>query len=438
MKMPLYSFDKVVRYVIPAAEKPTENPLKGWAPWISEEDVNYPVSLIFVRMHWREIEPEEGVYCFEELEKKLHMDFWRTKGVRFILRIVCDTPGRESHMDIPQWLYEKTYGDGTWYDCSYGKGYSPNYSNPVMIEEHRELLHALGEYYAGDLQLGFVELGSLGHWGEWHVNSSAGIPGFPKAEIYNQYVEAYLDVFPSSKLLLRRPVAIAGERGLGLYNDSFGVTSHEEWLSWIANGYVSGQSQEEIAGMPEFWKVAPSGGEFATTYEEAYYVSEGYEETLAYIKNSHTTFLGPRSGAGVEDAELAEAVRNMNAELGYCFRLKEATWTKKVWFPNYLLKLQIENLGVAPFYENWPMLVQIRNEEGQIVFSEEYEVSPEKWLPGESTVKILMKDLTLVTGTYTIEAGMVDPLTGRPGIAFANESVGETEFLYKVMEFTIR
>ena len=58
------------------------------------------------------------------------------QGIRFIIRIVCDYPGRETHMDIPRWLYEKTYEDGDWYDISYGKGYAPNYSNPVFIQQN--------------------------------------------------------------------------------------------------------------------------------------------------------------------------------------------------------------------------------------------------------------------------------------------------------------
>ena len=40
-----------------------------------------------------------------------------------------DVPGEEKHMDIPEWLYDKIEGQGTWYDMEYGKGFSPNYQN---------------------------------------------------------------------------------------------------------------------------------------------------------------------------------------------------------------------------------------------------------------------------------------------------------------------
>ena len=438
MKLPMFSSNQIVRYTVPAAELPTVNPLKGWAPWVSEEEPVYPVSLIFVRIHWNEIEPEEGQYRFAELEKELHMDIWREKGVRFIIRIVCDTPDDEKHMDIPEWLYEKTYGDGIWYDSSYGKGYSPNYSNPTFIEEHRELIAAFGAYYAEDPQLGFVELGSLGHWGEWHVNSEAGIPQFPKAAVYNQYVQAYLDVFPAAKLLVRRPLTIAAEQGIGLYNDSFGVKSHEEWLEWINEGYVSSQSQETIGAMPEFWKVAPSGGEFATSQEEAYYFSKKFESTMEYIARSHTTFIGPRSGARITKKSLEDEILEASAKMGYCFQLSECTWKKNVWLSEYLLTLQIENLGVAPFYENWPMLVRIKNEMQDVVYEKEYDISLPELMPGKNEVKLFVDGVSFAPGQYVIEVEILDPLTGKAGIAFANESSSEVEYRYQVMSFTIK
>ena len=83
-------------------------------------------------------------------------------------------------MDIPWWLYEKTEEDGTWYDGEYGKGYSPDYNNKVFIEEHEKAIKALGEHFGKDGLISYIELGSLGHWGEWHVNYSEGITRIPR------------------------------------------------------------------------------------------------------------------------------------------------------------------------------------------------------------------------------------------------------------------
>ena len=69
----------------------------------------------------------------------------REQGIHLVLRFVCDVPGQETHLDIPDWLYAQTK-DGSWYDTDYGKGYSPNYANVVFRAAHHRVLYALAEF----------------------------------------------------------------------------------------------------------------------------------------------------------------------------------------------------------------------------------------------------------------------------------------------------
>lgn len=437
-KLPQLAVGEKETYETEPANKPIVNPLKGWAPWIDDTLPEYPVSMMFVLWTWSEIEPQEGEYCFAQLEEKYHMTELREQGIRFIIRIVCDYPGRETHMDIPRWLYEKTYEDGDWYNISYGKGYAPNYSNPVFIQEHGELIQALGDYYASDKQVAYIELGSLGHWGEWHVKYSSGITEFPKSAVSDRYVQQYLSVFPSEKLLLRRPFDIGKEYMLGLYNDSFGqVKSHEEWLGWIAEGYVSEQTKEWLSGMPDFWEMAPSGGEFASIDDDAFYFSDGYESTMELLRQSHTTFIGPHCGANRKDPEFSEQILTMNREMGYCFQIKGASLIKRFWNFPMLLTIHLDNIGIAPIYENWMMVLRILDDKQNVIYEEEKDVSLNKILPGEHTIRITLPKLDLPAGTYDIEIGFIDHLTNRPGIALANKPCRTDELVYKVMEFSV-
>ncbi len=431
--------DKTDRYTVPAGDKPVVNPLKGFVPWSeSAGSAKYPVSMAFVLMKWSEIEPYEGVYEFAGLEEKLHMDVLRKQGIRFVLRIVCDYPSDEEHMDIPQWLYDKTYGDGQWYDNSYGKGYSPNYYNPAFLEAHRRLIEELGRRYGEDEQVAFIELGSLGHWGEWHVNVSSGIVPFPKSGVTDRYVRHYLDYFDASRLLLRRPFAIGADEKMGLYNDSFGQKeSHELWLDWIKNGYVSDQNQESLPGMPDFWKYAPSGGEFSSALDVEYYFTDGLKETEDFIRQSHTTFIGPHCGVSQKDEECAAGIQKIAGEMGYCFRVNEAVLTRKFLNKNLFLRFELENIGVAPIYENWKLMVHIVDSDGKEAYSGLYDIGLNQILPGKKDISITIEGAELKSGNYEILIGFVDPLTGNPGIRLANEST-DNVFEYKIMEFTVR
>lgn len=114
----------------------------GYAPCAWEETIGEDISLLYMDITWAELEPEEGKYDWEKIERENQTDRWREEGKHLVLRFVCDIPGEEKHMDIPQWLYDKTDHAGTWYDMEYGKGYAPDYNNEQMIQYHKgQLMH---------------------------------------------------------------------------------------------------------------------------------------------------------------------------------------------------------------------------------------------------------------------------------------------------------
>ena len=86
-------------------------------------------------------------------------------------------------------------------------------------------MEALAEYCNKDDFVAYVELGSLGHWGEWHTNTEEGVPPLPDAEICWDYVLDYSDNFHNARMLMRRNFIMAAEGGMGLYND---MTGHEK------------------------------------------------------------------------------------------------------------------------------------------------------------------------------------------------------------------
>lgn len=433
--------DKSIKYIVESGEYPVTNPLKGFAPWSTSYDrLKIKTGLAFVLIKWSELEPEEGQYAFDEVEEKYHMDYLRKENVRFVIRIVADYPSDEKHMDIPQWLYDKTYGSGQWYDNEYGKGFSPDYYNIEFIRAHERLINAVGERYRSDENIAYIELGSLGHWGEWHVNSHSQRESFPLKTVSDKYVKPYLNNFPSSKLLLRRPYDIGKTEGLGLYNDSFGEkNSHDMWLSWINLGYISDQNGEKLSDMRDFYKIAPSGGEFSSVKDISTYYMDDFDSTMEYVRESHTTFLGPHCGAELFDSEYTDNVKILSASMGYCFRLGEVVLKKKMFSKRLELSINIENCGVAPIYEDFDMYIRIVDGTGNTVCERSYDIGINNILPGSAVIKINMDDLNLIGGRYRIYAGLIDPLTGKPGVAFANENgAGAADkYEYLIMEMDI-
>ena len=268
------------------------NPLMGYAPCAWNETVSEDVSLLYMDITWAELEPKEGEYNWESIEKENQLSRWKKEGKHIILRFVCDVPGKEKHMDIPEWLYEKTGHTGTWYDVEFGKGFAPDYNNEQMIYYHAQAVKTLGEHLGGDGLISYIELGSLGHWGEWHVNYSAGIQRLPKEDVREQYVAPWVEAFPDAMLLMRRSFSHASKYGTGLYNDMTGDPGEtESWLKEIQNGGDLSQTDEKnaVVSMSDFWKTAPVGGEFTSSLSMEEMLDTDISRTVELIRESHTT-----------------------------------------------------------------------------------------------------------------------------------------------------
>lgn len=76
------------------------NPLMGYAPCAWNAEVREDVSLLYMDVTWAELEPEEGKYNWEEIEKENQLDRWREEGKHIVLRFVCDAAGQQRSMWI--------------------------------------------------------------------------------------------------------------------------------------------------------------------------------------------------------------------------------------------------------------------------------------------------------------------------------------------------
>ncbi len=412
----------------PLSQRELVNPYMGNVVWASDpQGHEQPFSLVYATVLWADFEPKEGVYDFETFEQVNQLDRWRQEGKQVIFRFVMDSPADKKHRDIPDWLWQKTGQDGQAYDNSYGMGYSPNYENPMIIEAHAKAIRALGERYGQDAFFAFVQLGSLGHWGEWHIRS--GLKPMPLASIRALYITPYLDAFPLAKLMMRRPFAQAGQYNMGLYNDTAGdLDSTEEWLEWILSGgdYDQTDETDALVPMPDAWQTAPIGGELSTRHEKTDFLEEDMlEQTIVLFVRSHTSWIGPGSFVDIQrDGEHQKALDQVNRVVGYRLRVSESQ-AELNDDGSLNITLTWENSGIAPFYFDWfPSLMVIGADGGETVLRLDMRLGDV--LPG-STVQTLTRidDPSIPQGGCAFYVGIVDPATGDAGIALAMDTPRE-------------
>ena len=400
------------------------NPLMGYAPSAWYNEVSEDISLLYMDITWAELEPEEGVYNWASIDEENQISRWRKEGKHLVFRFVCDIPGEEAHMDIPEWLYEKSGKAGKWYDGEYGKGFALDYNNPTIISCHEQAVKALGEHFGQDGLISYVELGSLGHWGEWHVNYSEGIQRIPREAVRDKYILPWTEAFPDAMILMRRPFAAAEKYGFGLYNDMTGQPeATQSWFDWINNGGEYDQTGEKnvIVPMKDFWKTAPSGGEFTSSLSMEEMLDTNLSGTVEMIREAHTTFLGPK----IPDENYVDGYKEVLKNMGY--RLWISMAELKNTAKGSRLKLTWENSGVAPMYKEWPVYVYIEDESGKLVEKSRISIKISSLLPGEKATTLTALETerlnSLLEKGYRLSVGIEDPMTELPCVRFAMEAL---------------
>ncbi len=399
------------------------NPYMGWVPPADGGPYQQPHTLVYAGITWAELEPVKGSFNWSGIEEKYRFNYWGSEGVKINLRFILDLPGKEGHKDIPGWLYDEMEGDGTWYDSDSGAGFSPSYNNPVLISNHSRMIKAAAERYGKDSRVAFIQLGSLGHWGEWHTCLCDPASGsFPLIPVSNQYASQYLNTFAGKIFSMRRPFQIAKDNNMGLFNDMFGSTPQtNSWIDWINNGYVDDYGQPHPA-MPDFWEYAPSGGEFAYGNAQQYLQDDTIGETLRQANESHTSWLGPSCPANLPTGCSEQSnIDALHKTMGYRFVLQSASHANIIRAGSALtVEMKWINKGTSPFYFDWPMELSLSNRNGRIVAKTTTSEDIRTWLPGTRIVtQKLDVPSNLWPGTYTLCVAIVDPSTGKPGINFA-------------------
>ena len=400
------------------------NPLMGYVPSAWYNEVSEDISLLYMDITWAELEPEEGVYNWASIDEENQISRWRKEGKHLVLRFVCDIPSDEEHMDIPEWLYEKSGKAGKWYDGEYGKGFAPDYNSPTIISCHKKAVRAIGEHFGQDGLISYVELGSLGHWGEWHVNYSEGIQRIPREAVRDKYILPWTEAFPDARILMRRPFASAEKYGFGLYNDMTGQPeATQSWFDWINNGGEYDQTGEKnvIVPMKDFWKTAPSGGEFTSSLSMEEMLDTNLSGTVEMIREAHTTFLGPK----IPDENYVDGYKEVLKNMGY--RLWISMAELKNTAKGSRLKLTWENSGVAPMYKEWTVYVYIEDESGKLVEKSRISIKISSLLPGEKATTLTALETerlnSLLEKGYRLSVGIEDPMTELPCVRFAMETL---------------
>jgi hypothetical protein len=395
---------------LPAADGPLDNPLKGWAAYSNPGDQHsLPTAMAYFYTSWRELEPEPGRFAFDAWERT--WDNPSARGKHVVLRIYLDYPARP--IGVPEWVIKS--GVRLTPYTEEGGGQSPDYDDPRLLDPLLRFIAAFGARYDRNPRVAFIALGTLGFWGEWHT--------YPRTELFaseatqQRVVDVYRRAFPHKILLARNPGnAVTGKPAwIGYHDDLFpdDTDGPEEWK------FLPSMRR---AGRMGNWKTAAIGAEMVPN-AAAKYLGPEWDRTLAMLKATHLSWVGPYAPANESklSPDLLERGRQMVRAMGYEYRLTRAEWRTN----KRTLTLRVEgvNQGVAPFYYPWPVEAALLDDAGRVIVSAKAaaDTDPRRWLPGPfSFTATLPLANKAPRGNARLAIGIRDQWTNQPRIRFAN------------------
>jgi len=362
------------------------NPGMGWQTFhcTKDQDKNLPdwvpSTIHYARWGWGDLEPEPGEinYAFlDQILKETH-----AAGQKLAFRVMCcsTSPGRPYH---PAWLDEV---GGRIIIADYGNQRGlpiPDLDDPDILARHLHFIHRLGTRYDGHPDIDHVDLGTVGWWGEWHMSSSK-IATMPIMQNRKQIIDAYVDAFPQTPLLMliggRECLTYAAQHGAGWRADCLGDLGgfSRNWCH-MRNAYP--QLVQE-SGAQDVWKTAPVAWE--TCWDMRRWVKEGWP--LRYIFNYalalHGSYINNKSAPLPEGEDVREEIKRFLRRLGYRFVLRELRHPKQARPGDSLaLAMKWQNVGSAPCYRPYRLAYRLTNEHG---YSKTFigGATVEKWMPG--------------------------------------------------------
>lgn len=395
---------------------PADNPLKGFIPYAGSYQT-FPYSMEWFYLPVRDVMKGPDTFDWAPLERQLN-DIAR-RGHQSVFRFYLDYPGKPT--GIPQYLLDQGLITKPYDEFgNNGVSVSPDYNDPRLVSAITSFITALGRKYDGDPRIGYLTLGLVGFWGEWHTWPYDGWTKpenwMPPETVLQQILNTFEQSFSRTRLLARYPSQLNKNLNIGYHDDSFAF----ETLPPVSWHFVQRLIDE---GVTTKWQQEPIGGELRpeiqTCLWDAPVSCPQYEDFAESVTQTHATWLinhAAFAGTGYTGDSYFRALAAARS-LGYELTVTGAALNDRQ------VSVRIENRGTAPFYYNWKTELAAIDTQGRIVKNWDTNWTVSGIQPGQPATE---KSTTINTGglrgTYTIVMRIANPLKGGIPLRFANTS----------------
>ena len=429
-----------------------DNGIKNYGNRMSSKDSlpGFPcLNDIYLRLAWSFLEPKEGVYNWAVIDSIINR--WVGWGHTISFRITCKET--EFVYATPEWV-RKAGAKGKFIEHPDldVKAWAPDYGDPIFLEKLENFHKAFAARYDGKPWIEYIDIGSIGEWGEGHTAFSgwADVP----VEVVKKHIDMYKRCYKHSLLVIsddfigQRDTDDGAdyeiyqyclEKGISFRDDSANVL----WYKKLGFGPSCIRTPELYSKVYKNIPVVLESDHYGDVVKENLWNGgAGLEKA---IHETHATIIGfhyyPNEWLK-DNYELGGRLANLS---GYWYFPKFAMMpdTFRTNSSRNYLRMTWENHGVAPAYHQYKLFVKLVNKNTGKAFIQQLKESDNRtWQPNEIVAEqyAVNLDKTLIEGNYDILINMRDECGfHNKSIQLAIKQQRETEpGWYKLGEVTVK
>ena len=335
------------------------------------------LTVVYLRLAWAYLEPEEGHFNWSVVDTPAQR--WIARGKKVALRFTTSETGQT--YATPEWV-RKAGAQGTFTKnrqvVTEGGVWEPNFDDAVFLEKLEGFMAAAGRRYDGNPSIAFVDVGTMGVWGEGHSFATT-LKTYPAATVF-KHVDLHLKYFKHTLLAINDDFAgpEAGDQpepnatGMRAPGDPARVTyGFEKGLTLRDDSILvqAGPRAYFHANMAKaVWRDRP------VILESEHYGSSlkrgAWQDGSRYldaIEDYHASYASIHWWPREFLQDNRALIDRINRRLGYRIQLVEASWpTSAAANSAFALTARWRNAGVAPFLAGGHPAITLKDRDGGI------------------------------------------------------------------------
>lgn len=455
------------------------NPDKGWYHHMLDNGVNkylldddstlvrFPgMDHLYLRLCWAFLEPEEGKFDWSYIDNIVEKYVPLGYGISF--RISCKETG-PAPGSVPYEIDGIRYATPYWVKQAGAKGvdrpkygspsWTPDWNDPVYLEKLGNFHKAFAERYDGKEWVRYIDVGSIGDWGEGHTYSCTRKT--VTTDEIKTHIDLYLKYYKKSQIivtddLISNAAAEGKEKELLDYVFENGISLRDD--SPMVDGYMKNDLDSWTVRHPEYfadiYRTKPVVFElehYGKVKANGYWRGKNGVDTIPSlgvtgaevftnaVKLMHPTYIGYHGYMDEWLKDNPDFTGSMLNMCGYWYFPESVTIGS---FRNGILDFCIEwiNRGVAPAYNSYALEGYIKDESNGEIASRFTipDSGNRQWFPGEKKKEEYRASVGRIpSGEYGLYIRLFDVSSGRP-VDIGLERSPESDGFYCISDIRIK